>query len=149
MKIRPYTPADWDAVREIYDLSKPDEMRGGVDIGAVVPLQQDAAGLALFRESVIVVAYDGERVIGFAGHKDNYISWLFVHPACRRRGAARALLTEILRRLQGPVTLHVGPWNHAARRLYEELGFVTDGEFTGTFNVRDVAVLTLVRDSSR
>jgi hypothetical protein len=53
----------------------------------------------------------------------------------------------MLRHLQGPVTLNVGPWNHAARRLYEELGSVTDREFSGTFNGHEVAVLTLARES--
>jgi hypothetical protein len=31
MTIRPYMDSDWEAVRDIYDLSKPDEMRGSVD----------------------------------------------------------------------------------------------------------------------
>jgi ribosomal protein S18 acetylase RimI-like enzyme len=46
-------------------------------------------------------------------------------------------------RLKGTVTLYVGPWNLAARRLYESYGFVKVREFTGTFNGRDVAVLTM------
>ena len=62
MRVRRYTATDWEAVREIYDLSKPDEMRGGVDVSAITPLQHDPAGLALFRASVILVADDGERV---------------------------------------------------------------------------------------
>lgn len=143
MRVRPYKEADWEAVREIYDLSKPDEMRGGVDASAIIPLQQDPAALALFRDSVILVAEDGERVIGFGGYKQNYISWLFVHPACRRQGVGRALLNEIMGRLKGSATLNVGPWNLAARRLYQGVGFVTVREFVGTFNGRDVAVLAL------
>ena len=146
MQIRPYASADWEAVCEIYDLSKPDEMRGGVDVGAIVPLQQDPSGRALFRDSAIVVADDGERVIGFAGHKDNYISWLFVHPAHRRQGVARALLNEIMGHLEGAVTLNVGPWNLPARRLYDAFGFATAREFIGTFNGHEVEVLTLVYD---
>src|SRR4029453_14694373 len=119
MKIRPYEASDWEAVREIYDLSKPDEMRGGVDVRAIVPLGHDPSGLALFRDSVIFVVADAERVVGFGGHKGNYIAWLFVHPAHRRRGVARALLKEIMGQLQGPITLNVGSWNRAALKLYD------------------------------
>jgi ribosomal protein S18 acetylase RimI-like enzyme len=146
MWIRPYNASDWETVRDIYDLSKPDEMRGGVDPGAIVPLQQDPSALALFRDSMIYVADAGERVIGFAGHQNNYISWLFVHPAHRRQGAARALLSAIMGRLDGAVTLNVAPWNLAARQLYEEFGFAPAREFIGTFNGYDVTVLTLVYD---
>ena len=124
MKIRPYEASDWEAVREIYDLSKPDEMRGGVDVRAVVPLGQDPSGLALFRDSVSSWPLMLNGVVGFGGHKFKYISWLFVHPAHRRRGIARALLKEIIGHLQGAITLNVGHWNHAARKLFDELGFV-------------------------
>ena len=149
MKIRPYKASDWEAVRDIYDLSKPDEMRGGVDVGAIIPLQQDPAGLALFHGSAIFVAEDGDRVIGFGGHRANYISWLFVHPEHRRKGVARALLNEMMEDLEGPATLNVGAWNLAARQLYHEAGFVATREFIGTFNGRDVAVLTLVYEPAR
>ncbi len=143
MAIRRYTDSDWQAVREIYDLSKPDEMRGMVDLSAVLPLSQDPSGLALFRESTILVAEHGTRVVGFAGHKGNYISWLFVHPRCRRQGIARELLQEMMRRLEGPVTLNVGAGNHAARCLYAAAGFTVARQFTGKFNGHDVDVLTL------
>ena len=75
MTIRPYEASDWEAVREIYDLSKPDEMRGGVDIRAIVPLGQDPSGLELFRDSVIFVADDAAA--HFAGDADEPIAELF------------------------------------------------------------------------
>jgi len=52
-------------------------------------------------------------------------------------------------RLDGEVTLNVGPWNVAARRLYEGCGFVTAREGVGRFNGHDVAVLTLVYEPPR
>jgi len=149
MKVRPYNAADWEVVREIYDLAKPDEMRGGVDVTAIIPLQDDRAAQALFRDSTIFVADQGAHVVGFGGHKDNYISWLFVHPEHRRQGVGRALLNEMIGRLHGPITLNVGLWNHAARELYSEFGFVTAREFHATFNGHDVVVLTLVHESAR
>jgi ribosomal protein S18 acetylase RimI-like enzyme len=143
MNIRPYADSDWDAIRNIYDLSKPDEMRGSVDIAAVIPLDQDAAALALFRDSVILVADDAEQVTGFSGYKGNDISWLFVHPAHVVRRSRSALLKEILGRLQGLITLNVGTSNQAARKLYSRLGFIIAREFTGKLNGHDVGALTL------
>ena len=83
-----YTDIDWEAVRNIYDLSKPDEMRGSVDLSAILPLSDDPKHLAMFRESSIIVIEEANNIIGFAGHKGNYISWVYVHPAHRRRGIA-------------------------------------------------------------
>ncbi len=149
MIVRPYQTSDWEAVRHIYDLSKPDEMRGAVDVSVIIPLHQDQAALALFHGSAVFVADEGGQVIGFGGHRANFISWLFVHPAHRRQGVARALLNEMMGRLEGAVTLNVGPWNQAARQLYDQAGFVTAREFHGTFNGHDVAILTLVYDPAR
>src|SRR6267142_5679840 len=112
MKIRAYRETDWDSVREIYDLSKPDEMRGSVDLRAIRRLESDADMMALFRQSEILVMEDEGQVIGFGGNKGGYISWLFVHPQHRRRGVARALLGAILSRLAGAVSLNVAKSNH-------------------------------------
>lgn len=143
MKIRPYIESDWDDVREIYDLSKPDEMRGAVDLSTIVPLSQDASMLALFRDSTILVADEAGQIVGFGGNKGNYVSWLFVHPAHRRKGVARILLKEIIGKLTGRITLNVTAENRAARQLYLDLGFAVAREFTGKFNGQDLVVLTL------
>jgi len=52
-----------------------------------------------------------------------------VDPSQRRRGLARALLTELLHRVgaDARLTLEVRPTNHGAIRLYEDLGFRTVG----------------------
>ena len=71
-------------------------MQGSVDENAVLQLEQDPPMLALFCDSTIFVADEGDQIIGFGGYKGNYVSWLFVHPAQRRRGVARALLREIM-----------------------------------------------------
>jgi ribosomal protein S18 acetylase RimI-like enzyme len=143
MRIRAYADSDWEAIREIYDLSKPDEMRGSIDLGAILPLNQDPSMLELFRESIILVADEADQVVGFGGHKGNYISWLFVHPGHRRQGIARALVEEILERLSGSITLNVAAENQAARQLYSSFGFTVARDFAGTFNGQDIRVLTL------
>ncbi|MGE0448017.1 MAG: N-acetyltransferase family protein [Vicinamibacterales bacterium] len=145
MTIRPYHPADWTAVRGIHDLCKPDEMRGSVDLAAIVPLEADAATLVLFARSAIVVAEDGGHVVGFAGTIGSYISWVCVHPGQRRRGVATRLLDHVLEQVPPPATLNVSKNNEPARRLYERMGFVLDSDFVGKFNGHDVAVLKLRR----
>ena len=80
MKIRSYSNSDWEAIREIYNLSKPDEMRGSVDLAAVIPLEHDYKMTQLFKESELIVMEENGKVTGFSGNKGNYISCLFVHP---------------------------------------------------------------------
>lgn len=62
------------------------------------------------------------------------IRTLAVHPTWRRRGVARMLTDECLRRAredQAPfVGLHTMELMHAARRMYEEIGFREQSEFT-------------------
>jgi ribosomal protein S18 acetylase RimI-like enzyme len=143
MEIRAYAETDWEAVREIYDLSKPDELGSAVDPRSIPLLASDRSMLALFRESAVVVAEQAGRVVGFGGVKGNYVAWLFVHPAHRRKGVARALLLTMIGRLHGPITLNVARGNEAARRLYESLGFEVAKEFDGKFNGQDIRVITL------
>ncbi len=146
MMIRPYSEADWARVRTIYDLSKPDEMRASVDAAMILPLENDPAMLALFRESTILVAEVSGAIVGFGGSRGGYISWLFVHPEHRRKGVARSLLANILARIDGPATLNVLRENTAARRLYERFGFTVVREAEGEFNGHQVHVLTLHRE---
>ena len=133
MRLRPYRADDWLAVCEIYDRSKPDELRGVVEPGAILPLANDVTMKALFLESQVVVMEDADRVVGFAGSRDSFITWLFVHPAFRRKGIATALVREILERLGGPVTLNVAMGNIAARALYDGIGFEVEREFQSHF----------------
>lgn len=143
MQIRPYCDSDWPTVREIYDLSKPDEMRGVVDASAIPLLEADPAMTALFHNSQVSVMDDAGQVVGFAGNRGTVITWLFVHPSHRRRGVATALVRELLAQLDGTITLNVATRNAAARNLYERLGFTLEREFIGRFNGHSCAVAKL------
>src|SRR5208283_5564957 len=121
MHARPYLDKDWVAVREIYDLSKPDELRGLVEASAIPPLESDPEMLVLFRDSQIVVMEDAGRIIGFCGNRGTVITWLFVHPEHRRKGVARALVQGMLARLDGTMTLNVATTNVAACNLYQHV----------------------------
>lgn len=143
VQLRPYTGADWTAVRDIHNLCKPDEVHGSVDPSAIVPLEQDAPMLVMFCRSDITVALDAGVVVGLAGTIGNYVSWLCVHPDHRRKGVATALLHAVLSAMTGPATLNVFARNDSARRLYERLGFVVEEEFIGTFSGHPVDVVRL------
>lgn len=134
MKLRSYSNSDWEAIREIYNLSKHDEMRGSVDARAVIPLEHDHKMIQLFKASDLIVMEENGKVIGFSGNKGNHISCLFVHPEHRRKGVAVSLIREILGKLEGAITLHVARNNGPAKRLYQGFGFTVEKEFTGNLN---------------
>jgi ribosomal protein S18 acetylase RimI-like enzyme len=129
--IRAYRKADWDQVSAIYDLSKPDEMRGIVDAQAITPLAQDSQMLRYFSDSEVWVYEENGSVIGFIGRKKDVVSWLFVHPDHRRKGIARSLLNELIRIHQGTLTLNLAKGNLSAMALYERCGFEVFEEFEG------------------
>jgi len=134
MPIRPYRDTDWAVVREIYDLAKPDEMRGVVPASEIPALETDPTMMALFHGSQILVMEEAGHLVGFGGYRDTFITWLFVHPKFRRRGVAVALVREILARLDGTITLNVATTNIAAQNLYKRIGFTVEREFIGQFN---------------
>jgi ribosomal protein S18 acetylase RimI-like enzyme len=145
MRIRRYEIADWNAVYSIYDLAKPDELKGELQLPLIPPLNNDTKMKALFHESEIFVAERDNQVVGFAGTRGNYISWLFVHPHHRRARVAENLIQEAIRELHGTIELNVAESNVAASCLYERLGFVVQREFFGSFNGQNCQVVRLCR----
>ncbi len=143
MKIRFYKETDWENVKDIYNLSKPDEMRGSVDLRALIPLEEDSNNLKLFHDSQIFVIEEDKTIIGFGGNKGNYISWLFVHQNHRRKGVAKAILQQILSQLTGTIKINVGKNNMAGRALYKKSGFKIEREFIGNFNGYKSQAMTL------
>lgn len=104
-----------------------------------------AASAAAGVEDVGIVAVAGGQWVGMArgylGPSDEVepqtVVWLvgvFVEPAWRGRGIARAVSAEVVdwARQSGvaEVHLHVADWNDAARRTYEALGFEASGATT-------------------
>lgn len=79
--------------------------------------------------------FDGEALVGYAGMRtvldEGYINNVAVLPAYRRKGLARALLTELEKdaaalRLSF-MTLEVRESNLPARTLYASLGYIPVG----------------------
>lgn len=82
-----------------------------------------------------IVAVSGQEVVGYSGMwlvlDEAHITNVAVHPDYRQKSIGRSLMLEMIRLavLNGStkMTLEVRPTNNAARRLYEQLGFVEKG----------------------
>ena len=137
--IRAYKNSDFTKIEAIYNLSKKDEFVGEDFDVLVIPLSEDQQMLDLFHGSSIFI-YEKNGIVGFAGVKANYISWLFVHPDFRGQGIAKKLTLHILSTLNGEVTLSVASSNIIAITLYENLGFTVIEEFTGKYQGNPIVV---------
>jgi ribosomal protein S18 acetylase RimI-like enzyme len=110
----------------------------GVSAAARGWVEEAAAGADRTDRTLLVAEYDG-RVRGFlgvserthfSGQREAYIGELVVDPAARRRGIARALLTEARRWAAGQglprLTLETGCANDDALAFYRAEGFLAE-----------------------
>ncbi|MBI5589038.1 MAG: GNAT family N-acetyltransferase [Deltaproteobacteria bacterium] len=146
--IRNYTESDWGQVSEIYDLSKPDEMGGLVELDLITPLVKDDKMLRYFKESRIWVYENEDKINGFIGLKGHVISWLFVHPKHRRQGIARNLLTKMIEKCNDTLKLNVTKNNHAALSLYLSLGFNVYEELEGKMYGKKIPAVRMKRNKN-
>ncbi|MPQ98488.1 GNAT family N-acetyltransferase [Modestobacter sp. I12A-02628] len=130
MTIRDYAPADWQRVTEVHDAARLGELAASVGVEAFLTLEQTYEGEGLFDGDLWVAELDG-RVVGFLAFSDAEVTWMYVDPACHRRGVGRALLRHALERAGAEVELTVLDGNDAARALYESEGFVVTSTTTG------------------
>ncbi|HYJ33312.1 MAG TPA: GNAT family N-acetyltransferase [Candidatus Binatia bacterium] len=134
ISIRDYRGEDEAALFGIHDRSRPDELVGSCDPRGFIPLAEDFRSLEDFRMSRKWVAADGDRPVGFAGVRDNYISWLYIEPEYYRRGIGRRLLRAAMD-AAGPDAWTIAlERNDRARKLYESEGFVPAMTFDGENN---------------
>jgi GNAT superfamily N-acetyltransferase len=120
--IRPYEDSDWPGICRVHDLARPHELAGSCDPRAFVPLADDPESAELPDYSLLV-ACDGDRVVGFAGNKGDYIGWLYVDPEHSGRGIGRKLLRLAVEQA-GPTAWTIClNHNHRALRLYTSEGF--------------------------
>ena len=78
---------------------------------------------------LVLLAWEGETAMGFCAWRQTAADEaemlnLAVAPACRKRGAGRALVEELRRRAAGTIFLEVAEANTAARALYRKTGWV-------------------------
>ena len=103
------------------------------DLGAVAAIQQASPEMPQWpvgdylAYDLLVAERDG-RVCGFLSARtvadgENELLNLAVAPEDRRRGIARGLIHELFVLRRGSIFLEVRESNHAARSLYQSMGF--------------------------
>ena len=79
--------------------------------------------LAIMDIQTLIVAFDGDVPVGFAGLRSNKIEMLFVSPDNMGRGIGRALITLAIRDF-GARLIDVNEQNTVARTIYGHWGFL-------------------------
>ena len=99
-----------------------------------------------FLPTAELYVWPGEgRADGFMGLHEQRIEALFVHAACRGKGAGRALV-EHARGLRGALEVDVNEQNEQARGFYEAMGFRLVGRSPLDHEGRPFPLLHLRRD---
>jgi ribosomal protein S18 acetylase RimI-like enzyme len=147
MKIRPAVPDDAKAIAEVqvaawraaYHGHMPDTYLRSLSVDQKARswrrgLEQPGPGTALVCErdgqAVGFCVYGPSRDEDARDHPTGELVAMNVHPQCWRQGLGKAIcevvLAEAAKQDWESLTLWVLTENHAARRLYEKLGFVSD-----------------------
>jgi ribosomal protein S18 acetylase RimI-like enzyme len=144
MKIRNYNKNDWEAVKEIYDLSRPDELAKVIDKNYIIkPLVEDKIQFRIFNDSEILVSEENNKVLGFIGYNNNHISLMYVHPAHRGKQIAKKLLLEVTENLEGIISLWVAEQNSIAVKFYKKMNFYVERKFQKQLGTNNVPVLQM------
>ena len=125
MKIRLYTPSDFDMVtllwRRAREIAFPDFMaRKGH------PFEEDCAYFEniILQETDVWVAEADSVVAGFMAIRDDFIDQLFVSPDHQRQGIGADLLAHARSLSPDRLWLHTFQSNINGRTFYEKNGFV-------------------------
>jgi len=143
MRILPATQKDIPVIRElILELAKYERALPGE-----APVTEKDLADTLFgeqRAAEVLIAYFGDKPVGFALFFHNYSTWLgkrgiyledlFVRPAARKHGVGFALLRALAQiavdRDCGRVDWSVLNWNELAITFYEQIGAKPMDEWT-------------------
>jgi ribosomal protein S18 acetylase RimI-like enzyme len=133
IQLRKYNSEDWDAIADIHDRARLDELKASVGVRAFLSLAATFENEELFAGEVWV-ACDDETVVGFVAFADNDVTWLYVSPDCYRQGIGRILLRHAIARCGETVSTSVLSGNDAALQLYLSEGFKIIETKTGKLN---------------
>ncbi|MEJ6395967.1 GNAT family N-acetyltransferase [Gymnodinialimonas sp. 2305UL16-5] len=128
--IRPFEQADWARLCEIHDAARQDELALSVGMEAFLSLEQTYENEGLFEGQVAVAEIAG-TVCGFVAFSDHELTWLYVDPACYRRGVGRALVRHAKAMARPGMTIEMLEGNLPAIALYQAEGFVPVERKTG------------------
>jgi ribosomal-protein-alanine N-acetyltransferase len=142
-RIVPVTAETLDHAAALHALCFPGESWSRADFAGILEIAGASGRLAidLADELQQPQGFLFDMLLGSAGD----IVTLGVAPAARRRGAARALLEDLLARARGlgvaALTLEVADDNAAAFALYRALGFEPAGTRRGYYRRPDASVV--------
>ena len=130
-EIRFFTPGDSDAAAELHQVCFPEDPWPAAAFTSLLACQSSGFGAWLGQQLVGLIlvrpAADEAEILTFA-----------VNPAFRRQGLGATLLIHAMGALQKKLVaimyLEVAEQNHAARLLYEKLGFKIIGQRDGYYN---------------
>ena len=142
--MRTYHSDDFEAIEEIYNLSKLDELRFEDKQFRLLPLQLDDKRFRGLMESQIVV-FDNGSILGYGAFHGSEISALFVHPSARGKGIGANLLQHLLGLVAEPAKLYVAKSNRPAKSLYTRYGFEITDEFVTSYNDTPVLANEMTR----
>lgn len=145
MSIRKFQNGDFDAINEIYSLSKLDELRYEDGSFELLPLEKDDRRLREIMESRVFVYDDGD-ILGFGAVFENEIRALFVRPLFRGRGIGKRLLEYLIAQAGGSAKLYIAKSNAPARAMYQKYGFTLTREFEAYYNGNRVLANEMVRE---
>ena len=141
---RAYQEEDWNAICQIHDRARPDELLGSCDPRGFIPIEQDKEVEEL-KKCWKYVACEDQLVIGFVGVDDRYLAWLYVDPAQYGKGIGRALLRIALEEIGERAWTIVLDGNRKAIQLYASDGFREVKRFPGENNGYPVTCIQLER----
>lgn len=141
---RNYDDNDWQAICQIHDRARPDELKGSCDPRGFIPIEQDKEVEDLKRSKKFV-ACEGETVVGFVGVDEDYLAWLYVDPSHYGKGIGRELLRIGIREIGEGAWTIVLDGNKSAIKLYESEGFQETGRFNGDNNGYPVTCIKMKR----
>lgn len=141
---RNYEDNDWQAICQIHDRARPDELKGSCDPRGFIPIEQDKEVEDLKRSKKFV-ACEGETVVGFVGVDEDYLAWLYVDPAHYGKGIGRELLRIGIREIGEGAWTIVLDGNKSAIKLYESEGFQEISRFNGDNNGYPVTCIKMKR----
>lgn len=145
---REHKDDDWQAICQIHDRARPDELLGSCDPRGFIPIEQDEEVEDL-KASRKFVACEDDRVVGFVGVDDDYLAWLYVDPSHYKKGIGRELLRIGIREIGEFAWTVVLDGNHKAISLYESEGFREVKRFEGENNGYPCTCLRMERGMAK
>ena len=121
--IRPYSPADYDAINCIHDAARKIELSLAQLDDAFLPFSVAAEREDFFDYPHIDVAEINGQVAGFCAYTEEELAWLYVSPDLHRQRIGSALVQAALRNEPGICEIEVLFGNDPAKHLYETFGF--------------------------